>query len=387
MATILIADDQPEIRGLLEATLRNRGHEVIVADSGTAALQAVEQVVPDMAILDVNMPGVEGTHVARLLRARPATASIPIMLLTALSGESDTLAGFASGADDYVVKPFSPRELSARVTALLARSGAGGTAPAARPQGRVLVLAGPKGGTGRTTLAVNLALAIHAHSTGQRTILVDANHWLGDLGVHLDLRSGRSLLDLVPFAGRVDVAALESVLVRHRSGVEVILRPEAAEQAERISPALFRESLQIAAAIADTIVVDLEARYDDERVLGAFEAASLVLLVLTPEIGALRGAKHLLDLAPRLGIEPARFRLVLNRVHDRAGLAPRDIAGVLPLEPLEQLPDIGPSATGHVNLGSPIVEAAPRSELARRLQHLAEALVELGAAPSGRRGR
>src|ERR687887_83203 len=166
MATILVADDQADIRELLEITLSKRGHEVLPADSGTRALELAGRVVPDLAIVDVNMPGLEGTQVTRELRTRKATANVPIMLLTALSDEADILAGFAAGADDYVTKPFNPRELAARVEALLARGGSG-SAPSSRPQGRLIAVAGPKGGCGRTTIAVNLALAmVEGHSSG-----------------------------------------------------------------------------------------------------------------------------------------------------------------------------------------------------------------------------
>jgi pilus assembly protein CpaE len=379
VATILIADDDPDIRKLLNVTLRNRGHDVIQVESGATVLETVERVTPDLAILDVNMPGMDGTRVARALRARPATAGMPIIFLTALAGETDVLAAFASGADDYVTKPFSPRELGVRVAALLARAGSG-TGPAARPQGRVIAIAGPKGGAGRTTVAVNLALAMQQRDRAQRTLLVEGSLLMGDIAVHLDLRSNRSLLDLLPYAGRLDVAVLESVLVRHRSGLEVLLRPQAPEQAERITPALFGETLQGCAAIADTVLVDLKAAYDDECVLAALEAASTLLLVLTPEIGALRNARAFLDLAPKLGLQHSRTHVVLNRVHDRAGLTARDVAGVLPVAPLEELPDIGPAATGLVNVGTPVVEADPRSELARRLQRLAAALADVGTA-------
>src|SRR5260370_11843469 len=189
MASILVADDQRDIRGLLEITLQRRGHEVLLADSGTAALEIAQRRPIDLAILDVNMPGLEGTQVARVLRARPATANIPILLLTALVGEADTLAGFAAGADDYVTKPFNPREVAARVQALLAR-GSTGSAPSARAQGRLIAVAGPKGGCGRTTVAVNIALALASTATrGGLTgdvLLVDGHLGPGDLHVHLN---------------------------------------------------------------------------------------------------------------------------------------------------------------------------------------------------------
>ncbi len=378
MARILVADDDPDVRQLVETTLRNRGHDVVVAESGTGALQLAERIGPEMVILDVNMPGMEGTRVARSLRTRPATATIPILLLTALSGEADTLAGFAAGVDDCVAKPFNPRELGARVTALLARAGSA-SAPAARPQGSLVAVAGPKGGAGKTTVAVNLALAAHRGAVPRRTVLVEGALQLGDIAVHLDLLGAQSLLDLVPYAGRLDVAAVENVLARHSSGLEVLLRPGAAEQVERITGPLVRETVEILASIADLVVVDLPSAYDDERALAVLELAETILLVVTPDIGALWNASDFLRLAPRLGIEAGRIRVVLNRAEPRRGLSPSDVAAALGVSRVEPLPEAGSTISEQVNLGVPVLDAEPRGELARRLRQLGASLVSRGA--------
>lgn len=377
MATILIADDAADIRGLLEITLRKRGHTVLQAETGTAALQLVEQVVPDLAILDVNLPGIEGTQIARRLRANPATAGVPIIMLTALSDEADTLAGFAAGADDYVTKPFNPRQLTARIQALLARGAAASSGPLARPQGRLIAVAGPKGGSGRTTVAVNMALAATKTGAGGDTLLLDGHLALGDVDVHLDLRAANSVRDLVPYTGRLDVAALQSALICHHSGLRVLLRPRAAGEAELISPSLWHEVLQIATAIGETVIVDLGPGYEDDRTLSTLEAAALVLLVVTPDVSALRSARQFLALAPRLGVERGRVRLVLNRSHPHTGLSAADAAEALGVKAsdLDQLPDAGPVGLSYVNRGMPVLDAEPNSPLARALGRLAEILV------------
>jgi two-component system, OmpR family, response regulator MtrA len=376
MATILIADDQADIRNLLKITLEKRGHQVLAADSGTAALQLSEQVAPDLAILDVNMPGVEGTQVARTLRGRRETATIPILLLTALAGEADTLAGFAAGADDYVTKPFNPRELAARVQALLAR-GSVGNGPSARPQGRLVAVAGPKGGVGRTTVAVNVAVASALASKSQQgdgdIVLLDGHLLQGDLDVHLDLRAGVSVRDLVPYAGRLDVAAVQNALVRHASGVQALLRPREAGAAELIGTAMWQEVLHIATAIGETVIVDLGPGYDDERTLATLESAAMVLLVVTPEIGGLRNARQFLDLAPRLGVDRGRVRVVLNRANVPGGLSEADVASALGIDQgaMERVPDVGPAALARITRGVPVVQSDPGSVFARALDKVA----------------
>ncbi|HET9343221.1 MAG TPA: response regulator [Candidatus Eremiobacteraceae bacterium] len=118
---VVIADDDPDIRRLVEMTVTNAGCDVTVASDGEEALECVRESKPDLVILDVLMPRMDGWEVARALKSDPATAEVPVMFLTSRGQEHDVLEGFDSGAVDYMVKPFSPRELQVRVRAVLAK--------------------------------------------------------------------------------------------------------------------------------------------------------------------------------------------------------------------------------------------------------------------------
>ncbi|WP_394620486.1 response regulator transcription factor [Lentzea sp. JNUCC 0626] len=120
-ARILVAEDDPKQSHLIRAYLEHEGHSVLVARDGRAAIDLARARTPDLVVLDVMMPEVDGLDVCRVLRAE---SQVPILMLTARSTEADLLLGLDLGADDYVVKPYSPRELVARVRALLRRSGA-----------------------------------------------------------------------------------------------------------------------------------------------------------------------------------------------------------------------------------------------------------------------
>jgi len=121
-ARILIVEDEAAIRELLAVNLRHAGYVVTQADSAESARQQLEAALPDLVLLDWMLPGQSGVEFAKQLRATPRTRELPIMLLTARAQEGDKLQGFEVGADDYVTKPFSPRELLARVRALLRRA-------------------------------------------------------------------------------------------------------------------------------------------------------------------------------------------------------------------------------------------------------------------------
>lgn len=118
---ILVVDDEPDVLELVEYNLAGAGFAVITATDGAEALAKIRTHQPELVILDVMMPEMDGTEVCKLLRRDPATADIPIILLTARAGEIDRVLGFELGADDYVTKPFSPRELVLRVKSLLRR--------------------------------------------------------------------------------------------------------------------------------------------------------------------------------------------------------------------------------------------------------------------------
>lgn len=119
---ILIVDDEPELRSMLRQYLTREGFDVAEAATGHEALDAAERFEPDLLLLDVGLPDIDGFEVLRTLRS---TSDIPVIMLTARDDEIDRVVGLSVGADDYVVKPFSPRELVARIQAVL-RRGAGG---------------------------------------------------------------------------------------------------------------------------------------------------------------------------------------------------------------------------------------------------------------------
>jgi len=121
-AHILIVEDEPAIRDMIAYALRTQSYQPVCAQDGKEALQAVAERIPDLILLDWMLPGTTGIELVRRFRKEANTRNVPIIMLTAKGEESDRIAGFDSGADDYVVKPFSARELLARIKAVLRRS-------------------------------------------------------------------------------------------------------------------------------------------------------------------------------------------------------------------------------------------------------------------------
>ena len=120
-ANILVVEDEPAIQDLIAVNLLRAGHQVRQALSAEVAQREINSALPDLILLDWMLPGISGIEWARRLRAEPRTRDLPIIMLTARGGEADKVVGLETGADDYVTKPFSPRELMARIQAVLRR--------------------------------------------------------------------------------------------------------------------------------------------------------------------------------------------------------------------------------------------------------------------------
>ncbi|MBL8958037.1 MAG: response regulator [Myxococcaceae bacterium] len=135
MPLVLIVDDEADLAGLVEFNLRAAGLETTIAGSGEAALKLAQQRKPDLVLLDLMLPDISGKEVCRRFRADPKLEGVPVVMLTARGDEPDRVEGFLAGADDYVTKPFSVRELVLRVQAVLKRGG--------RPQGAQVLRTGP----------------------------------------------------------------------------------------------------------------------------------------------------------------------------------------------------------------------------------------------------
>jgi two-component system alkaline phosphatase synthesis response regulator PhoP len=139
MSSILIVEDDTDIAQLIEHYLQRAGHAVDRLSSGSAVMARLRSKPADLVILDLMLPGMDGLLVCQAMRAEPATAAIPIIMLTARGEESDRVSGLELGADDYVTKPFSPKELTARVTALLRRAGRPARTPNVLKYGPIVI--------------------------------------------------------------------------------------------------------------------------------------------------------------------------------------------------------------------------------------------------------
>jgi CheY-like chemotaxis protein/MinD-like ATPase involved in chromosome partitioning or flagellar assembly len=223
---ILIIDDDVDTLRLVGLMLQRQGYQIVAANNGEQGLNLADADTPDLILLDVMMPQMDGYEVARRLRANPETANIPISMFTAKTQLDDKVTGFEAGADDYLTKPTHPTELQAHVKALLSRSSKGrGTNPPSTPTEPAAYFTGvlaPRGGLGVSTIALNLAVSLLKKTNGD-VILAEFRPGQGTIGIDLNLSSSGGLVDLL-CSNPTDItrARIREELATHQSGLKFL---------------------------------------------------------------------------------------------------------------------------------------------------------------------
>ena len=191
---ILIVDDDPDTVDFLRLILTRQGYQTLAAINGMQALTQAHSQQPDLIILDVMMPGLDGYEVARGLRRHPETALIPILMFTAKTQVEDKVAGYEAGVDIYLTKPIHPVELQANIKALLDQRKVHAKTPAEK--GYIAGVMAAKGGLGVSTVALNLAL-FYQKKTNKKVIAAELRPGQGSWATELNIPQANGLSNLL----------------------------------------------------------------------------------------------------------------------------------------------------------------------------------------------
>jgi pilus assembly protein CpaE len=365
-AKILVVDDDPNVQRLLQYTLKQEGYDVVVASDGAEGFRLWDAEAPDLILLDVMLPKLDGYQVAAKIRAEEgATAHVPIIMLTAEREVEQKVRGLRAGADDYLIKPFHPAELMARIKSLLARFAPRDALVGRPPLGRVLALYGAKGGVGTTTIAINAAIALH-RELGRKVCLIDGNLQFGDHRVFLDLGLDRkSIVDIVT-APSIDQDLIRQVLVKHDSGVDLLLAPPSPETAELVTPEHLPMIIDQLRGLYDYILIDIDKRLDDVN-LGILEASETMFVVMTADLSCLKNVRLVLETIGHLGYEAGKIQLVLNRSNAFTGINVKNAEGALKRTIDHQIVNEYRGAISALNTGAPFMLTKADSLLGRSM--------------------
>ena len=389
MATkVLVVDDDLNIQRVLVFALKQEGYEVMVAADGAAGVEMALEAKPDLILMDVTMPKVDGYAAVQQIRAAEQGTRVPIIMLTAEAEVEQRVKGLRAGADDDIVKPFHPLELMARIKALLARGGptTPRTAAEAPTMGRLCVFYPAKGGVGTTTIAINTAIAM-ARELRRRTALIDANLQFGDLRVFLDLGLDTASIVNAINEPDLDLDLLHKLMVRHRSGVDLLLAPpdpaaaDIVVERQRQSPAVLNNILSLARRLFDYTLVDMSQTIDDFN-LQLFDEADVIYVVMTADLSCLKNVRLVLETMDSLGYEKDKVQLVLNRSNAYTGINIQNAESALGRKIDFQIINEYRGAISALNSGEPFMSSRPDSTLGRSVLDFAKAIDKVTVAAS-----
>lgn len=318
---ILVVDDDLDTLRLVGLMLERQGYAIVAATTGQQALSLAKNEKPDLVVLDLMMPDMDGLQVARQLRADPETKNIFIIMFTARGQMEDKLEGFEAGADDYLTKPVQPRELIAHIKAVLKRSGFAQTPPAKvhKSKGYLIGVMAAKGGVGVSTVAVNLGVALRITSK-KSTIVADFRPGCGTIGLelgHANAQGLSRLLSLSPAA--ITPEAVEGELTEHASGLRLLLSSSNPQDAQYFNAVDSFDAIARALVyLANYTVLDLGSSLTPITHKVA-DQCHVILLILEPVPQSLIQSRVLFDyLAERNNDEN---RILLSLVsRQRAGM-------------------------------------------------------------------
>jgi pilus assembly protein CpaE len=367
---VLVVDEDASVQRLLQHTLQQEGYEVAIAADGADALRVWQQDALSLILLGVSVPTLDGYEVATRIRAEETgTQHVPIIMLTTERDVQQKVRALRAGADDYLVKPFHPAELSARMKSLIARFSPTDPLVGRPPLGRIHAYYGAKGGVGTTTIAINAAIALQ--TLGRRVCLVDGNLQFGDHRVFLDLPlDRRSIVDAVN-APTMDADLLRGILQPHDSGVDLLLAPPAPEAADLVTAAHLHRILEILASMYDYVIVDIDKRLEDRNLM-VLDIAETIFAVMTADLSCLKNVRLLLETIGHLGYESSKLKLVLNRSNAFTGINLKSAEGAL-RRPIEyQIVNEYRGAISALNTGAPFMADKADSVLGRSVRDFAK---------------
>lgn len=368
---ILAIDDDPISLRFTTTTLSRFGYEVFSATDGLQALEMVKRVNPDLVILDVMMPIIDGYEVCRQLRSNPAYAALPIILLTGNNALDEKMNGFDAGADEYITKPFQPVELQARIKALLRRAiNQQQTQKNRHITGKTISVFSLRGGMGVTSMAVNLAVSL-AQLWNESVILMDLALTMGQDALMLNLQMRNTWADLadIPTA-EIDIEVVERILLEHSSGVRVLSSPRHPELAETLSADKVAHVFKLLREHYNYIVIDLPHDLRDTTLVGLDHADEIVAM-LAPELASVHAMSETLNVFEKLNYDRNQIHLVLNWTFPKHGLARKNIEKVLK-QPIELIIPYAPDELIRaVNWGIPVVSEQPDNPLSALIEDYA----------------
>jgi CheY-like chemotaxis protein len=379
---ILIVDDDVDTLRLVGLMLERQGYEIRTASNGAQALVSAKAERPELIVLDIMMPDMDGFEVTRRLRADPATAGIPIAMFTAKGQLEDKVAGYDAGVDEYLTKPIHPAELNARIKALLTRSSK--PKPVAKPASEpahpssILAVMSARGGLGASTVAINLAVSLYQKHRIP-SIAVELHPGQGNWQLELNTKPTDGICNLLRMTpAKITQDAVKGELVDIMAGIRVMVSSSQTRDIELTHAVEQMEAiLKLLGTLSPAVVIDLGCNLFPgyERVLSHVNE---LVMITEPHPVTVRKTRLLLDGLKELDFGRARpvsivllhrqradIQLTWSQVQEELGMTVDQI--------ISPVPEIAyHAAVNHV----PLIQMQPDGLAAQQFQKLAERIVQ-----------
>ena len=359
-----LAITTPEVKHILEDLIR--------ADEGFCLKQPGETQIPHLLILEIDD---DPEKTFSLVKTVIGSAKGTEVFLTSANIDSTILLeALRSGMKEFLPQPLQVEEVKASLERFQTRNSSV-TIEGKNTAGKVIALFGGKGGTGTTSVAVNLAASLHMGANKSSVVLVDVNQHGGDIPLYLDLPTTHSFRDIAADLTRVDLAFLTSVLTKHESGVYVLPSGYDDLSAGRLNPECIEPTIKLLQTMFQFVVIDC-GHVLDLTTKKALELSSSIMVVSSLMVPVVHRTKRILELLRGSGVPQDKIELVVTRYlpHEKDVLS--ETKDILKQEANWLLPNDYVSSSNAINSGKPVVMIAPRSNLTKTYQQLAQSFRE-----------
>ena len=372
---ILVVEDDPVTQKLVRSLLEKKGYLVGLAENGQEGIQIALSYQPDLIVMDVMMPVMDGYSAVTEIRKNATLNHIPVIMLTALTNVEQKIKGFEVGADDYLEKPFDSLEFLARVESLLRRS-ARSTMPEEKVDvdGKIIAVFSLRGGSGVSTLAANLVPAL-SKLWDLETLLVDLNLTAGQsaLFMNMPLKHSFATIGDVPVE-EIDLSLLEDLLLYNDLGkFKVLAAPPKPEDRDKFNGEKISYILGLLRQKYPYLVLDLPHDFSDIT-LTSIDMADEILLLVPPEIAGIRSGMMALRTLHDLDFPQNNIKVISNWIFQDFGVSKDKIESALRRKVDLEIPFAGQPMLRALNHGSPVVLEDPESPLGALFEDLAFAL-------------
>jgi pilus assembly protein CpaE len=376
---VLLIDDEQFYFKLIRKTLKEAEYELEYAQSGSEGLAKIPAFNPDLLIVDLKLPEMDGFQILERMRRDPKFSHIPVIVITAQHELSEKLKAFELGADDYLVKPFQPEELVARMGILARRGKAMQIAQQMdtknKPQGALISVHSLRGGLGCSSLVVNLGLAFYK-LWSKPTLLVDGVLTAGQVALMLDAKPSATWENLVGVeTDIIDDNVVNEMMCSHKSGVRYIASPRYPIAADTFSHDALKVFVNGLRNSNDFVLVDTSHDFSD-MAIHMLSMSSTILLVMAPEMASLRTTMSALEIYDRLGIPLEKVKIVLNNNSSSPAIKQAQLEKVLKRNFDFVLPYEAGEVNRALNFGQPFILSNPDLAICLNLEKMAYALTE-----------